>query len=189
MTAPADTADRHDVRRCGCCGRNLPAGKVAELGTTPGVFICAGCALWAARRARPLSLVGGLPVIRSLRRRRHRRRSSGHITAQVAIPILPSSDLARTAAFYTATGFVKSDHRPGHLLLHNAGVELRFAHPGAAASGECYVHVGDVRALYKRLREQGVDGLSQVVDQDHGLSEFVLTDPDGNRVHFGSPVG
>jgi hypothetical protein len=40
--------------RCGCCGRELPLRQLAELGQTPGVFICAGCALWAARRAGPL---------------------------------------------------------------------------------------------------------------------------------------
>ena len=32
MTASNDTAGRADLQHCGCCGRNLPAGKVAELG-------------------------------------------------------------------------------------------------------------------------------------------------------------
>src|SRR5690348_9423578 len=36
---------------CGCCGRSMPANRVTELGSTPGVQICTGCALWAARRS------------------------------------------------------------------------------------------------------------------------------------------
>lgn len=35
--------------RCGCCGRS--GRRMHELGDTPGVYICIGCALWAARRA------------------------------------------------------------------------------------------------------------------------------------------
>jgi hypothetical protein len=49
------TAPVTGLRRCGCCDRDWPAGRVAELGTTPDVYICAGCALWAARRAGLLS--------------------------------------------------------------------------------------------------------------------------------------
>jgi len=41
--------DTSPVPLCGCCGR---AGRrMAELGSTPGVFICRLCALWAWRRA------------------------------------------------------------------------------------------------------------------------------------------
>lgn len=57
------------------CDRDRPAGKVAELGNTPGVYICAGCALWAARRAGLLSALSdvrfpGRRLLRSWRRRR-----------------------------------------------------------------------------------------------------------------------
>jgi hypothetical protein len=31
--------------------------------------------------------------------------------------------------------------------------------------------------------------VGEVAEQDYGLREFVLTDPDGNRVRFGSPTG
>jgi hypothetical protein len=188
MSAPSDTVDRSDLRQCGCCGRSLPADKLAELGTTPGVFICAGCALWAVRRTRPLSLLGRLPVVRGLRRRHgHRRQPSGGLKARVAIPILPSSDLDRTVAFYAPTGFVESERYPGYLLLHN-GVELHFSQPGLATLAECYIHVDDAQALHDRLHDHGIDGLGPIADQNYGLREFVLTDPDGNRVRFGSPV-
>lgn len=43
------TTNPADQRRCGCCGQART--RLAELGTTPGVFICRRCALWAFRRA------------------------------------------------------------------------------------------------------------------------------------------
>jgi hypothetical protein len=187
MTASTDTAGRADLRHCGCCGRQLPAGKVAELGSTPGVFICAGCALWAARRAGVLSALARLPIIRSLRRR-HRHQPAGSGKARAAIPILSSGDLDRTAAFYAPTGFVEGGRHPGYLLLHNAGVELHFSQPGPPAAGECYVQVDDASAVHERLHQHGIDGLGPLADQDYGLREFALTDPDGNRVRFGSPI-
>ena len=47
--------------RCGCCGRS--GRRMHELGDTPDVYICLGCALWAARRAAGLpSLSSRLPL-------------------------------------------------------------------------------------------------------------------------------
>lgn len=42
-------------------------------------------------------------------------------SARAAIPILPSTDLNRTAAFYTAVGFSQTERHDGYLLLHNGG--------------------------------------------------------------------
>jgi hypothetical protein len=179
MTTSTDTAERADLRQCGCCGRQLPAGKLAELGSTPGVFICAGCGLWAARRAGPLSALARLPIIRSLRRRR-RHQPVGAGKARAAIPVLPSGDLDRTAAFYALTGFVEGGRHPGYLLLDNAGVELHFSQPGPAAAGECYIHVGDAGALHDRLHQHGVDGLGPLADQEYGLREFAGADRPGS---------
>jgi hypothetical protein len=36
---------------CGCCGSNVPRSKVAELGSTPGVYLCRRCAAWALLRS------------------------------------------------------------------------------------------------------------------------------------------
>ena len=61
---PEPAADSHRFsgqRRCGCCGRALPAREMHELGNTPGVFICVGCALWVVRR------VGLTPALRQIR--------------------------------------------------------------------------------------------------------------------------
>ena len=41
--------------------------------------------------------------------------------------------------------------------------------------------------LWEQLRDLGVEGVSDIADQDYGLREFTLTDPDGDRVRMGSP--
>ena len=46
-------------RRCGCCGQ--VRHHLAELGDSPGVFICRRCALWAAGRARRPAARLGVP--------------------------------------------------------------------------------------------------------------------------------
>jgi hypothetical protein len=183
MTLPAETIQNDDLRHCGCCGRHFPAGQVAELGTTPGVYICAGCALWAARRA------GLLSALRQIRVRSLLPRFGRHAphVARSAIPILPSSDLDRTATFYAPAGFVEVERHEGYLLLHNGGVELHFAHHDTVTPGTCFVHVTDAAKLWKQLRHLGVEGVGDIADQNYGLREFTLTDPDGNQVRIGSP--
>ena len=40
----------------------------------------------------------------------------------------------------------------------------------------------------KQFKSEGVAGLGPVEDRSHGLREFVVTDPDGNRIRVGSPT-
>lgn len=82
MTAAAETTSSVSQERCGCCGRQFERRDVVELGSTPGVFICAGCALFAARRAgagaaiRQLQFTAIGSLLRRLTtRRRHRGQS------------------------------------------------------------------------------------------------------------------
>jgi catechol 2,3-dioxygenase-like lactoylglutathione lyase family enzyme len=181
------------TRQCGCCGRTFPAREVAELGVTPGVFVCAGCALWAARRATSFTVVRRLPgaSLKSLMRRLrpHTHQALSPEEARTAIPILPSTDLERTARFWTQLGFTETGRYPGYLLLNGGHAELHFSQPDAAFSpGECFVHVGDAGQLWKRLKDHGVAGVGAIAETDYGLREFVVTGPDGNRIRFGSPA-
>ncbi|MFE9695092.1 hypothetical protein [Micromonospora sp. NPDC005806] len=71
MSVATETVRESDHEHCGCCGRQLPAREVVELGNTPGVFICGGCAIWAARRIGPTAALRQLrftPLGRLLRR-------------------------------------------------------------------------------------------------------------------------
>lgn len=197
MSSTAEgAAGRSEHLPCGCCGRILPARRLTELGNTPGVYICPGCAFWAARRTVRLP---------ELRRFAHRVahevaapvRREDRRTFRSAIPILPSADIERTIEFWGLVGFEVVERYDGYLLTHGDGVELHFtldapdAEPGPGTRprpGSAFVHVRDASALWKRLRSADVPGVGPVEDQDYGLREFVVTDPDGNRVRFGSPV-
>jgi uncharacterized glyoxalase superfamily protein PhnB len=68
------------------------------------------------------------------------------------------------------------------------GVEVHFSRQDVVTPGTCFLHAVDAMKLWKQLRHQGVDGVGEIADQDYGYREFVLTDPDGNRIRFGSPL-
>jgi len=105
------------------------------------------------------------------------------------IPILPSADLDRTSAFYRSAGMEEVARYEGYLLMGFRGVELHFtAEPGAAGAGQAFVLVPDAARLWKQLKSQDAPGLGPVEDREHGLREFVVTDPDGNRIRVGSPI-
>jgi catechol 2,3-dioxygenase-like lactoylglutathione lyase family enzyme len=173
--------------RCGCCGRTLDRSRLRELLESPGEFICARCALWAARGMRGQGI---LVVVREWWERLRDRESRS--MSRSAIPILSAGDLAATEEFYVALGFNVAGRYDGYLLLHDGPVELHFSQASrgepAAAAGACFVHVRDAVAYWKQLRDRGVDGVSTPQEQDYGLVEFVVTDPSGNRVRFGSPA-
>jgi catechol 2,3-dioxygenase-like lactoylglutathione lyase family enzyme len=192
-TTPTETAAPDQVR-CGCCGNVRPAGKATELMNTPGVYICSNCAVWAAAR---LTRVGGVYVRgarlgRRLRRLRQRlrpipRRGGSEIVG--ATPVLISTDLERSSAYFTRLGFQLVECHEGYMVMHAGGVELHFStQTVASAPVDAFVHVGDAGALWKRLKHEGVSGLGPVEDQPWGLREFVATDPDGNRMRIGSPL-
>lgn len=203
MTTTAASAGTESGRpHCGCCGRPRPAGRLAELGSTPGVFVCAWCGLWAARRASrlPRVQVRHLPHVPEAALRRLRRQTSRGDAAEVllAIPVMPSADLGRTADYYLVLGFEVVERHDEYLVLHSGGVELHFI-GGPSAVGEpagmpgsgkapVFLYVRDAAALWKRLHDTGAAGVGPIEDQPHGLREFVLSDPDGNKVRVGSSI-
>lgn len=185
-TMAPDTRAQAEVSTCGCCGRVRPANRVTELGDTPGVYICWSCALWAARRASRFPIVSLDP--RQLARWL-RRRTGSEAAFVTAIPILPSTDLDRTAEFFQSVGMHVTERSDGYLRLHLGSVELHFSTADEARTpGEAFVHVPDAARLWKKLRSENVAGLGPVQDQPWGLREFVLTDPDGNRLRVGSAL-
>lgn len=189
MTAADEVIQASDHERCGCCGRRFARADVAELGNTPGVFVCIGCALSLARQPGPRA------ALRRLLEYFHalggRLASAGDRNGPgplSAIPILPTTDLDRTSEFYAAAGFTETERYDGYLLMLYGPVELHFSlEPSGFPAGQSFIHVTDAAKLWKQLRDRDVEGLGQVEDQDYGLREFVLTDPDGNHVRFGSP--
>ena len=105
----------------------------------------------------------------------------------MAVPVLAATDLDRSAELYGAAGFEVTGRHDGYLVMHAGPVELHLARE-AETAGACYLHVADVAAVRERLEATVAGCTGPLGDTDLGLREFAFTDPDGNRVRFGSPV-
>lgn len=80
----------------------------------------------------------------------------------------------------------------GYLVTHAGGVEVHFSHDREATAGaspaRAFIHVQDTATLWKHLKSEHAADLEPLQDQDYGLREFAITDPDGNRIRIGSPL-
>jgi catechol 2,3-dioxygenase-like lactoylglutathione lyase family enzyme len=190
MTGTQDEADTATGQhRCGCCGQVRPRQRLTELGETPGRFICAGCAFWAVRRTAPLGV--GIPQINLRGLVEWFRHTQDDGDLRIAIPILPSADLNRTAEFYSALGLTVSGRFDGYLLLNSGPVELHFTDDPNHVNGpsSCFIQVANATKLWKQLQESGLAGVGTPEETSYGPVEFDITDPDGNRIRLGSPAG
>ena len=186
-TMAPETEQPAGVAQCGCCGRTLPASRLTELGSTPGVFICASCALWAARRSTAFPVVHLDPrlVVRWARGFVPSRRG----LATMAIRVLPSADLDRTTGYYQALGLEVVQRHNTYLVMHAGPVELHFTtSQDGPASGQAFLQVPDAGRLWKQLQQRSLTGIGPVEDQPSGLREFVVTDPDDNHIRISSPT-
>ena len=103
-------------------------------------------------------------------------------------PILPVRDLHRSEVFYRRLGLQATFHHPDYLIMRAGPVELQFGRVPEPAPVSCYVDTEDAGRLWTRFHSLGVEGLGPVEDFDYGMREFVLTDPDGNRLRVGSSI-
>jgi catechol 2,3-dioxygenase-like lactoylglutathione lyase family enzyme len=100
------------------------------------------------------------------------------------VPVLPSSDLARSATFYARLGYQTVRRYPDYLILSCGSAELHLAlmplEPSQNAAGAY-------------LRVSGVDDLAQALgleaeDKPWGQREFALSDPDDNLLRVGEAI-
>jgi catechol 2,3-dioxygenase-like lactoylglutathione lyase family enzyme len=102
---------------------------------------------------------------------------------------LPSADLDRTAAFYTALGFTISFKDDSWMILDRGAITLEFfpvAVDPRATTGSACVRVDDLDSLYADFSQAGrlprfcrtTPGVLPI--SEAGLRMFVLIDPDGN---------
>jgi uncharacterized glyoxalase superfamily protein PhnB len=73
--------------------------------------------------------------------------------------------------------------RDRDLMIHlaqAAGDEL----PG---HGVLYIHCHDADRVAEEWTQAGIE-VDGPRDEDHGKREGTITDPDGNVIHFGSPI-
>jgi catechol 2,3-dioxygenase-like lactoylglutathione lyase family enzyme len=100
------------------------------------------------------------------------------------VPVLPSRDLDRSAAFYARLGYQPVRRYPDYLILACGDVELHLAltsvDPAANPAG-AYLRVSGVDELARALG-------GRAAARPWGQVEFAVADPDGNLVRAGEPV-
>jgi hypothetical protein len=153
------TASIPDGAECACCGRDVDEDELVRLAHRPEIAICRGC-------------VESLPS-----------RRDGLLRA---VPVLATSDLAASVAFWKTAGFDVSQYGDDFASAHREGIELHLvAPPGQGRDrGAAYLHVRGVDPLRQTWAAAGLPA-SEVRDQPWGMREFEIVDPGGNVVRIG----
>ncbi len=114
------------------------------------------------------------------------------ITLGRAAPTIAVAELERALEFYVGllgleVTFENGDPRSFIILVKDAAELHLTLEPGHAAAAHNVAHllVGDARALYEHLQENGVEVIKAIRDADYGVRGFVVADPDGNRIDVG----
>ncbi len=115
---------------------------------------------------------------------------------RVVIPVLPTTDLARTHKYYCdILGFLEpwGYGEPGEPLQYG-GVRadldqmpaIHFTVCTDRTPGEVFVIVNDVDAYYEKVKAAGAEMIFEIGDRPYGMRDFMVADPDGNRLSFGA---
>lgn len=123
------------------------------------------------------------------------------------IPLLPCRTIQPLVDFYTALGFettfIQKSPYP-YAVVERGSVQLQFFgmkqyDPAESYSG-CYIVTDDVDALhaafrtglkaaYGRIPSRGLPRIGPLKDMSYGMRQFLMTDPGGNTVRVGTPLG
>ena len=117
----------------------------------------------------------------------------------LAIPILPSRDIAATTAFYRRLGFEGGAHAfdPGYAIFRRGTLDLHFfLHPTLVPEQSwagAYLRVADVAAFRRdasdcALPRTGIPRMDALGDKPWGLREFAIVDADGNLLRIGQVI-
>lgn len=105
------------------------------------------------------------------------------------VPILPSSDLARSLAYYRYLGFDVVEQAPDYARLSWHGAELHlYPHSDLDALANwagCYVRVADPELVRTAWKRDGVECLEAPAPAHCGPTLFAVVDPDGNTLRIG----
>lgn len=110
----------------------------------------------------------------------------------VAVPVLPVDDLARSLAFYTRLGFEIRSEYDGYAILGFGDAELHLAQndmgPDYFSWSGAYLRVDDADAVHAAWAVAGARIIKAPTDEPYGIREFATEDPDGNLWRIGSPL-
>jgi catechol 2,3-dioxygenase-like lactoylglutathione lyase family enzyme len=118
--------------------------------------------------------------------------------SQTVIPQLRMTDAKRSQAFYLdQLGFTvdwQHQFEPGlplFLQITREGQTIFLTgHAGdCKVGGAVYFWVPDADACYAAFTAQGVKPVKPIADTDYGVREFLIADPDGNTLRFGTRLG
>jgi uncharacterized glyoxalase superfamily protein PhnB len=122
-------------------------------------------------------------------------------------PILGARDVKKAADYYTGVlgfecpGGIFEGAAPGEsgvsAVVRRSGVEIHlqirrrevFAGAREGIESDTYVFVDDVEALFREFEAKGAAIRRAPENQPYGLRDFVVEDPEGHRVVFGTPLG
>ncbi len=112
-----------------------------------------------------------------------------------AAPTVAVSDIDRAVAFYVDRLGMQVDFTNGDpvgfvILVRDAAEVHLTLSPGHRGSGRNVMHliVTDARRLHDDLVAGGARIVKGLRDEDYGLRDFVVADPDGNRIDIGQEL-
>lgn len=115
---------------------------------------------------------------------------------QVVIPILPTTDLARTHEYYCdVLGFLEpwGFGEPAQYGGVRADLEqlpaIHFTVSSERGPGEVFVIMDNADAYFEKVKAAGAEVIFEIGDRPYGMRDFMVADPDGNRLSFGTPTG
>lgn len=129
--------------------------------------------------------------------------ASGEPELLQAHPQIFVTDMPRAVAFYRdRLGFEVAylyGEPPFYGLVRRGGAALNLRHVDRMPLDRdlcrredllaATIVVRNARALFVACEETGVDFHQSYRQQPWGTQDFIVTDPDGNLIHFASPVG
>lgn len=166
--APAAPASpdpsRPGMSDCYCCGLDYLEDELVRLVCHWEVGICGGCLDSLLTRSRRGGFVR-------------------------AVPVLPTTDLAQSSAFWTAAGFGVEAYADDFATAERQGVELHLVErrPAGRDRGEAYLHARDIDQVHASWAAAGLP-VSELRDEPWGMREFTVVDPGGNRVRVGRSI-
>jgi catechol 2,3-dioxygenase-like lactoylglutathione lyase family enzyme len=105
--------------------------------------------------------------------------------------VLHVSDIDRSLTFYKNVLGFEEDFRFGDYVGLKAGdVSLHLSQPDQhirpVGGGTVYVFCDDIDSYYKdRIDGAGIRIVQPPANQDYGMRDFIVHDPDGNQISFG----
>ena len=115
---------------------------------------------------------------------------------QVVIPVLPTKDLERTHKFYCDVlgflepwGFGDPPQYGGVRADLQQMPAIHFTVDSERGPAEAFVIMEDVDTYYEQVKAAGAEFIFELGQRPYGMRDFMVADPDGNRLSFGTPTG